>query len=270
MSFKENLLKKISIQRLSKKVTESMGSPDSGRRIDKQAMRELLAMSAYRLKKERDLDLYLKSEADSATDILVLDNELGLYHTTVADVVLRKSPTVKEMVSIRNAIKILNDKDVLVCKKQATVERLQKELIDGIDLTFDAADIEAIVKDGMDSLDNHYSDGVVECLMLLAELLGYQPAPKAFAVAHHTILGAMEHAPVGEVYFGPIVVYSHTHNTLRLLDRKIGAYAKAEIDRFREEIDSESPAGPAGGDVLHHLKDQVLQQKSSIVSNPVP
>jgi hypothetical protein len=266
MSFKENLLKKISIQRLSRKVMESMGPPDSGRKIDKEAMRELLSMSTFRLKKERDLDLYLKEAGDLPTDIVVLDNELGLYHTTPTDVALRKSPTVKEMVSIRNAIKILNDKDVLICKKQATVEHLQKELIDGLDLAFSPADIESIVKDGMDSLDNHYSEGVVECLMLLAEVLDYQPAPKAFAIRHHTLLGAMGHTSGGEALFGPMVIYSHIQNTLRLIDRKIGAYAKAEIEQLRQEITSDSPPALAGADVLRYLKDQVLQP--NIGSNP--
>lgn len=262
MSFKENLLKKINIRQLSIKVIESMGPPDSGRKIDKPAMRALLEMSAYRPQKERDLDLYVKGPADSKTDIIVLDNELGLYHTTVTDVALRKSPTVKEMVRIRNAIKILNDKDVLVCKKQVTVEGLQKELIDSLNLDFGAADIEAIVKDGVDSLDNHYSEGVVECLMLLAELLSYQPPPKAFAISHHTILGAMDHAPGGEARYGPMVVYHRMQNTLRLIDRRIGAYAKAEIEEFRKQIATASPDGPFGADVLGYLKDQVLKLKA--------
>ena len=47
MSFKENLLKKIQIDALAKRVISSLGPPDSGMRIDKEAMRSLLEMSIY-------------------------------------------------------------------------------------------------------------------------------------------------------------------------------------------------------------------------------
>jgi hypothetical protein len=78
------------------------------------------------------------------TRILVLDNDLTIYHTTVEDVVLRKSPTVKEMVSIRNAIKILNDKDVVISKKEASLKTIRDICIDQLDLHYTAADIDGI------------------------------------------------------------------------------------------------------------------------------
>ncbi|MBU2621632.1 MAG: hypothetical protein KKD92_04875, partial [Proteobacteria bacterium] len=114
MSFKENLLKKIRIDKMAEKMLNSIGPPDSGRKVDKETMRKMLEMSAYQTRKERDLELYIHDNADGIKRILVLDNELPLYNTTVDDVVLRKSPTLKEMLSIRNALKILNDADVIV------------------------------------------------------------------------------------------------------------------------------------------------------------
>ncbi len=42
MSFKENLLKKIKIDRISKVVLASIGPLDSGRKIYKETMRDLL------------------------------------------------------------------------------------------------------------------------------------------------------------------------------------------------------------------------------------
>lgn len=261
MSFKENLLKKISIQRLSKKVTESMGLPDSGRKIDKQAMRELLAMSAYRLKKERDLDLYLKSEADSATDILVLDNELGLYHTTVADVVLRKSPTVKEMVSIRNAIKILNDKNVVVSRKAETVERVRRELIGALDLSFTAADIESLAADGSRALENGYAQGVIETLTLFAELLSYQEAPKVFQISHHTIWGKLDQPAAGEWLFGPLVLFGLVDNALKMVLNPVSSLDKDGLQNYRNAVINENRADLAGDKVWAALKTAVMENK---------
>ena len=75
MSFKENLLLKIEINRLADQVLATLGPSDSGPRLDKDAMRKLLEMSPFEFRRERDLDLYLK-KAEDGLFILVLDNEL--------------------------------------------------------------------------------------------------------------------------------------------------------------------------------------------------
>ena len=92
MGFKENLLKKIEIDRLARHVLLSMGTPENPRRMDLESVRQLLEMSSYRHQRERDLDLYLKDEASDQPLILVLDNELKLYRTTIADVVVQQTP----------------------------------------------------------------------------------------------------------------------------------------------------------------------------------
>ncbi|MCK4468205.1 MAG: hypothetical protein KAU60_07620, partial [Desulfobacterales bacterium] len=78
MSFKENLLKKIRIDKMTKIVLNSIGPPDSGRKVDKQTMRSLLAMGSYQLIQERDLDLYILQENGDLKRILVLDNGLAI------------------------------------------------------------------------------------------------------------------------------------------------------------------------------------------------
>ena len=60
MSFKENLLQKIQINQLVRKVLHSIGPPESGGKIDKDTMRNLLEMGPYEYLKERDLDLYIR------------------------------------------------------------------------------------------------------------------------------------------------------------------------------------------------------------------
>ena len=112
MAFKENLLSKIRIDQLAGQVRASIGPEGSEAKLDKNAMRQLLAMSPYVHRRERDLDLYVEDTAAAVKKILVLDNELPIYRTTIEDVAMRKSPEVGEMVKIRNIVKILRDSDV--------------------------------------------------------------------------------------------------------------------------------------------------------------
>ena len=136
MPFKENLLQKIKINRLSSKVIQSIGPVESGLKIDKDAMRSLLEMGPYKYKKERDLDLYMNEIDDAQSDILVLDNELPIYRTTVEDVAIRKSPYTKEMLSIRNIIKILKDSDVKLSRKEESVKIVQKKCNELLNLNY--------------------------------------------------------------------------------------------------------------------------------------
>ena len=82
------------------------------------------------------------------TRILVLDNDLAIYNTTVYDVAMRKTPTVKEMMNPFNVVKILKDTDVVISKKEESVKTIQKECIDRLDLSYDESDLDEIAKDG--------------------------------------------------------------------------------------------------------------------------
>jgi hypothetical protein len=129
MSFKDQLRKKIEINALAARIMASMGPPDSGRRVDKDLVRQLLAEGGYEKIVERDMELYRLSPSGDKPRLLVLDNDLPIYGTGVEDVVLRKSPVVKEMLNIRNVMKILNDADVVISKKDVSLNTLREELI---------------------------------------------------------------------------------------------------------------------------------------------
>jgi len=254
MGFRENLLQKIQIDRLSRTVRNSMGPPDSGRRIDGEAMRTLVEMGGYRYQKERDLDLYFLN----AQEILVLDNELKIYRTTAEDIGLRKSPTVKEMVSIRNAIKILNDKNVVVSRKADTLERIKSELISALDLSFTAADIASLAGEGSQALENRYADGVIEILTLFAELLGFQEAPKVFQIAHHRIWGRLIQPTAGAWRFGPAVLFGLMDNALKLIPNPINSQDEEQLQQYqRGKLEALS-----GDAVWGHLKEAVMKDKS--------
>jgi len=61
VSFKENLLKKIKIDKMGRQVIASIGPVGSGRKIDKKIMRKLLELADYTYKRKRDLDLYIEN-----------------------------------------------------------------------------------------------------------------------------------------------------------------------------------------------------------------
>lgn len=260
MSLKENLLKKIKIDKMSQKVLATIGPPGSERKVDKETMRRLLEMASYQYKKERDLDLYISEPDSGGNKILVLDNELAIYNTTVEDVALRKSPTLKEIVSIRNIIKILNDSAVVVSKREDSVRTIQQECIAKIDLSFKESDLEDIVKDGQASLERGYTDGVIETLDLFAELLEYRSPPQAFDIIQHKIIGALTKREGGEVIFGPMIIYSIIHNLLKLHDEKISSFDREKIEYMHQVAAGRQRASEEGPSVFQYLKNAVVSK----------
>ena len=258
MSFKENLLKKIRIKFLGRNILASMGSVDSGKRTDIHAVRELLGMSPYTHHKERDLDLYIQKTGGEKYRIIVLGNDLPMYLTTIADVIMRRSPTVKEMISIRNAFKILNDTDIMVKKGPETLETIQKECIGLLDLSHKKADLTAIAEDGAASLQNAYQEGVVESLSLFGELLDFQPPPKELAIEHFYVSGLSIKKSKEEMFFGPMVLYGKMHNELKFIDGSLSISDKGKIEWVRQIAKGMVPASAEGPDVFQALLQAVL------------
>lgn len=256
MGFRENLLKKIEIARLADKVVRSINPADSTQRIDRNAMRRLLELGTYAYQKERDLDIYRLGDRH----LLLLDNELKIYNTTIEDVALRKSPTVKEMLSIRNAIRILNDKDVVISRKAETVRHVQTELVDSLDLSYTPADIASLAEDGLQALKNKYAEGVIEIMTLFAELLGFREAPKAFQAVHHRIWGGVARSEKGDPLFGPAVIFSLMHNSLKMHPHVVSSTDKAAIHRYRQMVKGEIEADLTDIQVMERLQQMVLDK----------
>jgi hypothetical protein len=262
MSFKENLLTKLTIDHLADKVIASIAPVESGSKVDKDAMRSLLELSPYQHQKVRDLDLYVEDTGQEQKKIFVLDNELPIYRTSIDDVAMRKSPLIKEMVKIRNIVKILKDADVKLSRKEDTVKAIQKECIDRLDLSFTASDIDEIARDGQASLERDYPDGVIESLELFAELLDYRPPPKAFQLDRYKIIGNLTPKAGGEILYGPIITYSLIHGTLRLIDLQISSFDKPKIELFQQIAAGKQKADIEGPEVFEHLKKMVMEKKA--------
>ncbi len=262
MSFKENLLTKIQIDTVTDKVLASVGPPDSGRKIDKDAMIQLLEMGSFKNLKERDLDLYILEGDANQGKLLVLDNDLAVYHTSAHDIGLRKSPTVKEMVSIRNIKKILNDSDVVISRKEESVKTIQKECIDMLDLSFDKTDIEAIADEGAVALATGNIESVRESLTLFAELLDYCPTPKPFKLDRFEMMGKLSHSDTAETFLGPVVIYGSFENSLRLMEATIGSLDKKNIELLHQVAKGTENAPMEGSDVFQYLKEAVIRIKN--------
>lgn len=257
MGFRENYLKKIRVDGMAEQVRRSIGPPGGGQRADLEIMRSLLELGPFDYRRERDLDLYMIDSAEGPPMILVLDNELKIYRTTVEDVVLRKSPTVKEMISIRNAVKILNDTGVVAFRKAETVGQVRSKILESLDLSFTSADIEALVRDGRAALKNNYEDGLVEVLSLFAELLGYAPAPRPFQLAHQLIWGRVHRPKTGETQMGPLIMFDRMHGRLAMVDAIVGSTDKSGLQRLQQIANGETEADVAGEAVVEALRQCV-------------
>ena len=261
MSFKGNLLKKIQIDKLVDHIISTIGPVDSDKKVDKQAMRELLEMAPYETRKERDLELFIKLNGpEDKKQILVLDNDLPIYHTNINDVVLRKSPTVKEMVNIRNIIKILNDSDVVKSKKEESLKIIQSECIQQLDLKYTRSDLDKIGDDAKVSLEMADTDGIFESLEIFAELLELSPPPKTFRIFDFKMYGKTYKSQKGEIFFGPIILYSLTNNELKLIDKKIGSYDKAGLELMHQIAIGNEKATKEKFEVFDYLVDAVLKK----------
>ena len=260
MPFKENLLKKINIDNQTKKVLASIGPSDSGLKIDKESMKSILELSPYEPRKERDLKLYIKRTNTDQYKIIVLDNELPIYNTTIEDVILRKSPTIKEMLNIRNVIKIINDKDVKTSRKEESLKIIQKECIDMIDLSFEKADLNDIENDGVISLERGYAEGVIESISLFAELLDYMDVPKFFKISHCKLFGALTKKENNEILLGPVVIYNLMHNTIKFIDEPISSAKEPQRKYLHSIATGKEKAVMEGTAVFKHLKGEIIKR----------
>lgn len=260
MSLKQNLLKKIQIDALADNVLRSLTPQDYGSKVDKDSMRRLLEICNYGYEKRRDLDLYVKTNASGVKRVLVLDNELPVYNTDIDDVVLRKSPTIKEMLNIRNAIKILCDSNVVVSKKAESLKIIQKECIDTLVLTFEAADLEALAKDGIIALKIEDADGVMETLSLFAELLGFRPPPHRFGIEAYKAIGHLGTAENGSLTVGPLIIYNPSNNSLKYIDGPICGSNKQSMEHMQNVVTGKEKPSGEGEFVFQHLKEAALKK----------
>jgi len=262
--FKENLLQKIQLERLALRVIGSIGTGQTSHRIDKEAMRSLLELSSYQYLHERDLDLYVKPLESEEKLILVLDNELPIFRSTVKDVVTRRSPRTLEMWRISTIRHILVDSDIKESTRDESVRTVLRDAVAQLDLTYTDKDIENLAREGEAWLAGREVGHVMEILSLFAALLGYKKPPKQFGLDQTISYGAAASGPDKEMVFGPIVLYRPGDNTLLWLDKLFTLSDRQQLKTLRA-IGAGQASGPVtGGTVFEKLKKNVLDQPEQV------
>jgi hypothetical protein len=175
MSLKENIKAKIMLDILFQSLVSTTREPPGRRWLDQGLTKELLAMTDFEPKKVRNLDLYLRPLKGEIMEVAVLDNELPIYHTTVADVTLRKSPYWQQMFSIRNVRKIMNDQDVIASKGKESLKRLHASALALLDLTYTRDDLALLLEDARQGLEQESIEQMQESLDLFVQLLDFEP-----------------------------------------------------------------------------------------------
>jgi hypothetical protein len=265
MSFQENLLQKIELENLASRVIASIGTGGAHHPIDKEAMRALLELSPYRHLHERDLDLYVKATEGELEMILILENELPIFRSTVKDVVIRRSPRTIEMWSFRTIRKILVDSDIKISVRDKSVETVLRDAVAQLDLTYTDADIENLAREGMAWLAGSEAGGVERTLALFAALLGYRKPPKYFGLDKTVCYGVSVPGRDKEVVFGPLVLYLPAANTLAWIDRTFSRSDRQQME-FLGSLASGRASAPVTGDaVFQKLQANVLAQPDRVV-----
>ena len=175
MSFKENLKAKIKLDRLFRELVSTIREPPGRRWVDKVLTRELLDITDFEHKKFRDLHLYIRPLEGEIMEVLVFDNELPIYHATLADVALPKSPRWQEIFSIRNIKKIMNEQDVIKSKGKETLKRLHSDALALLDLTYTGDDLALLVEDARQGLELESLEQIQESFDFFLALLDFQP-----------------------------------------------------------------------------------------------
>jgi hypothetical protein len=265
MSFQENLLKKIQLERLATRVIASIGTEQVRHPVDKEAMQSLLELSPYRYQRERDLDLYIKPEEGEQKMILVLDNELPIFRSTVKDVVTRRSPRTLEMWKISTIRHILVDSDIKVSTRDKSVETVLRDAVAQLDLSYTDKDIDDLARDGMAWLAGSDANGVEKTLVMFAAVLGYRKPPKDFALDKVVCYGVSTPGPGNVVVFGPFMLYRPAANTLAWVDRSFSGSDRQQMELLREITEGRASVPVTGEAVFQKLQANVQEQPQRIL-----
>jgi hypothetical protein len=263
MTFKENLKAKIKLDRLLQKLVSTIREPPGKRWLDKALTQELLDMTDFKNKKVSYLHLYIRSLEGEIMEVLVFDNELPIYHTTVADVALRKSPHWKQMFSIRNIKKIMNDQDVIISKGKESLKRLYANATALLNLNYTRDDLTQLLEDARQGLDQKSIEQIKESFDLFFELLDFQPV----------FIGVLDKDL--QIFVGPklngdtVPAFEHLilfdEKTLSLGMKKGAFSPKSDLDLawVIKYVRGEEPADLTGIDVFKFLVELALDKAQS-------
>ena len=162
------------------------------------------------------------------------------------------------MISFRNAVKILNDQDVVTSKRDTSVGIVRKACIQQLDLSYTDADVKAIAADGAAALTAGDDDGIVQALTLFEELLGYVTPGRGFQVKGFRITGRITEEENSVLRFGPIVIFDSARNKLMLCEASIRSTDKDKSERLEKIATGDRKADREGEAVFTYLEEKAL------------
>jgi hypothetical protein len=258
MSFKENLKAKINLDRLLQKLVSTIREPPGMRWLDKVLTQELLDMTDLKHEKVSYLHLYIRPLEGEIMEVLVFDNELPIYHTTVADVALRKSPNWKQMFSIKNIKKIMNDHDVIISKGKESLKRLHSNALALLDLTYTRDDLALLLQDARQGLEQKSIAQIRESLDLFFGLLDFQ-ALSLGMLGHDLQVFARPKLNAGAVStFEHLILFDQESLSLGLKKGAFSPQSHSDLAWVMQCARGEEPTDLQGIDVFEFLAQLAL------------
>lgn len=259
-TFAQRLRKKMRMDRLARQVYALPAEADGPRKIDKEAMRLLLAETDRKMERARDLELYTSLLPTGRKDIMVMDGDLPVYrNTTVDEVLVHKSPTVKEMV--HNFVKILyNDKALVSTKRQDTVNAVHREILDQLDLSFTQKDIEEMGAETRACLETADAPALVKNLALFGALLGYNKTPSdVFDSPGVESMGRFTQSRAKTAIIGPCVFYVTDKNRLGFIEKQVDLGDKDKRAALLTVVAGSGKADAEGAHAVDALVREVVR-----------
>jgi len=260
MSFKENLKAKINLDRLLQRLVSTIREPPGKRWLDKVLTQELIDMTDFKHTKFRDLHLYLRPLEGEVMEVVVFDNELPIYHTTVADVALRKSPRWQEMFSIRNVKKIMNHHDVLVSEGKESLKRIHANALALLDLTYTRDDLAVLLEDARSGLEQNSIGQIQESLDLFLELLDFEPLSLGVLEKDLQIFAGPKVNGGAVPAFEHVIFFDEETLSLGLKKGAFSPQSDLDLAWVIKYAWSKEPADPKGIDVCKFLVELALEK----------
>ncbi|RJR29915.1 MAG: hypothetical protein C4576_34615 [Desulfobacteraceae bacterium] len=258
MSFKEDLKAKIHLDKLLHKTIHSLREPPGAKRVDKGLVREILAMTDFEYRSAANLHLYVRPMEDGIMEILLLDNELPIYHTTVEDVMLRKSPHWQDVFSIRNIKRIMYDQDIIVSRGKESLKRLHAAAIERLDLAYTRADLDLLAEEARMGFEKGSLAQIRESLDLFFELLGIQPVYFGLLEQGMEIFGRPVTGRGSSLSFEHLVILNEQTLSVEL---KRGVFSPETFqDWFARYAQKQARPDLSGMEVFEFLADLALER----------
>jgi hypothetical protein len=175
-------------------------------------------------------------------------------------VALRKSPYWQEMISIRNIMKIMNDKDVIISKGKESLKRLHANALALLDLSYTGDDLALMLEDARHGLEQKSIAQIQESFDLFFGLLDFEPV--SLGVAEMDLqLFARPNVNGGAVpNFEHLILFNEVNLSLGLKKGPFSQQSDLDLAWVMQYAQGEKMADLQGIDVFEFLVELALEK----------